>query len=78
MTEWLKLTLSTSAAQVRFPVVEPHHPSVSCHVLAAAQIAELELLTTRMYNYILGVWRARIKEEGWQQMLAQGKSFPVK
>ena len=39
-------------AQVRFPVAEPHHLSVSCHAVAAAHIEEVEL-TTRIYNYAL-------------------------
>ena len=62
---------------VRFPVAEPHHLSVSCHAVAAVHIEELEGLTTRIYNHAVGLWEGGIKEEDWQQMLAQGESFPV-
>ena len=37
MVKWLKLgTLTTSAAQVHFPGMEPHHSSVSSHAVVAA------------------------------------------
>ena len=40
---------------------------------------ELEWLTTRIYNYVLGLWGGKEKkEEDWQQTLAQGESFPEK
>ena len=40
--------------------------------------AELEGLTTRIYNHVLGLWGGKKKkEEDWQQMLAQGESFPT-
>ena len=59
--------------------MEPHHPSVSCHVVVAAHIEELEGLTTRMYNHALGLWGGKKKKkEDWQQILAQGESFPIK
>ena len=48
-------TLTTSAAQVHFLVVEPHHLSVSCCAVAVAHIEELEGLTTRIYNHGLGL-----------------------
>ena len=69
---------STSAAQVWFPGVEPHHPSVSSHAMAVAHIEELEGLTTTIYNYALGLWGGKKREEDWQQMLAQGESFLAK
>ena len=48
--------------------------------MAVAHIKELEGLTTRIYGYILGLWLGEKKEreKDWQQMLAQGDSFPVK
>ena len=66
-------------AQVRFPGMEPHHSSVSCHAVVAAHTEELEGLTTRIHNYVVGVWGGeKEREEDWQQMLAQGESFPEK
>ena len=38
-------------SQVHFLAVEPHHPSVSCHAVAAADIEKLEGVTTRIYNH---------------------------
>ena len=40
----------------------------------------LDGFTTRIYNYVLGLWWGKKRERGedWQQMLAQGKSFPAK
>ena len=59
--------------------MEPHHLSVSCQAAVVAHIEELEQLTTRIYNYVLGLWGGKEKkEEDWQQMLAQGNSFPEK
>ena len=41
--QWLKFSvLTASVAVVRFPVVEPHHMSVSCHAVVAGHIEELE------------------------------------
>ena len=55
MAQWLKFgSLTTSGAQVRFLVVEPHHLSVSCPALGVAH-TELEGLTTRIYNHALGL-----------------------
>ena len=69
---------STLAAQVWFPGTEPHHLSVSSHAVVAAHI-ELEGLTTRIDNYVLGLRGGKKKrEEDWQQMLAQRESFPAK
>ena len=48
--------------QVLFPHTEPHHSSVSCHAVVAAHIEELEGLTTRIYNYVLGLWREKKRE----------------
>ena len=69
---------SPLAALVLLPIVEPHHLSVSCHAVAAAYIEELEGFTTRIYNHALGLWGGKKKLEDWQQMLAQGESFPAK
>ena len=55
MAKQLKFSAPASAAQVRFPGVEPHHSSVSSHAVAAAHIAELEGLTTRIYDYVVGL-----------------------
>ena len=38
---------------------------------------ELEGPTTRIYDNVLGLWGEK-KGEDWQQMLAQGESFPAK
>ena len=43
-------------AWVHFPVTEPCQLSVICHMLGAANIEELERLTTRKYNYVLAFW----------------------
>ena len=48
-------TFTAVAAWVLFLVVEPHHPSVSCHVMVVAHI-EPEPLITRIYNHVLGLW----------------------
>ena len=37
-------------------------------------IEELEEPTTKIYNYVLGGYGEKEKEEDWQQMLAQGQS----
>ena len=67
------------AAQVQFPGVETHHPSVSSRAVSAAHTEELEGLTTRIYNHALGLWGGKKnKGEDWPQMLAQGESFPEK
>ena len=69
----VKFACSPLVAWVRFLVLEPHHPSVSCHAVAAAHIEELQRFTTRIGKYVL--WGGKKKtEEDWQQMLAQGKS----
>ena len=63
----------------QFPGVEPHHSSVSSHAVVVAHIEELDGLTTRMHNYVLRLWGGgKKREEDWQQMLAQGQSFPAK
>ena len=44
-----------------------------------AHIEELEGLTTKIYNHALGDFGEREKKrKDWQQMLAQGESFPAK
>ena len=69
-------------AQVQFPVLEPHHLSVSSHAVVAAHIEEPEGLTTRIYTAMYWGYEERKKErereEDQQQMLAQGKTFPEK
>lgn len=47
-------------------------------LLVVAHIEELERLTTRIYNHVLGLWGGKIKEEDWQQILAQSGSFLAK
>ena len=42
--------------------MEPHHSSVSSHAVAVAHIEELEGLTTRIYNYVLGLWGGEKKK----------------
>ena len=60
---WFKFSaLTASAAQVCFPVMEPHHLSVSCHAVTVAHIEELEGLTTRIYNHALGLWGEKKKK----------------
>ena len=46
--------------------------------MVAAHIQEPEGLTTGIYSYILGLWGGVTKREDWQEVLAQGKSFPEK
>ena len=53
------------------------HYSAS-HTVAASHIEELEGLTTRIYNYELGLWGEKKKDEDSQQMLAQGQSSSPK
>ena len=66
--------LTTSVAWVHFLVMEPHHPSVSCHAVVVAPMEELEGFTIMHW----GFGEERKKDEDWQQILAQGKSFPAK
>ena len=46
--------------------------------MVVAHVEELEGLTTKICSYALGLWGGKRKEEDWQQMLAQGESFPAK
>ena len=50
------------------------------HAEAASHMAQPEGPTTRMYNYVLGLWgeEEEKKKEDWQQMLAQVPSFKKK
>ena len=67
------------AARVHFSVLEPHYPSVSSHAVVAAHIEELEGLTARYIQPCTGaLGRKKKKEEDWQKMSAQGKSYPAK
>ena len=69
---------SALAAQVRFPGVEPHHLPSSSHAVVAAHTEELVGLTTRIYNYVPGLWGGEKKrEEDWQQVCS-GQTFPSK
>ena len=68
---------SDSAAWVSFPGAESHHSSVSSHAVAVAHTEELEGLT-RIYSYALGLWGMKRREEDWQQMLGQSKSFSAR
>ena len=43
-------------ARVQFLGMEPHHSSVGSHAVVVAHIEELEGLTIRIYNYVLGLW----------------------
>ena len=43
----------------------PTHCSAS-HAVEAPYIEELELLTTRIYNYVLGLWGGKKREEDLQ------------
>ena len=71
------MACSTSATQVWFPGTESCHSSVTSLAVVADHIGEIEGLTIRIYNYILGLWGGEKKrEEDWQQTLAQGESFP--
>ena len=48
----------------------PTHRS-SSHAVAASHIEQLEALTAKIHNYVLGFWgEKRKKEEDWQQILA--------
>ena len=47
---------SISAARFQFPGTEPHPLSVSSHMVVVAHIEKLEGPTTRIYNYVLGLW----------------------
>ena len=61
---------STSAAQVRFPGSEPHHPSVSCHAVAVAHIEDLEGPTTKCITLYQGFGEEKTeREKDWQQIL---------
>ena len=48
--------------------------------MTVAHIEELEGLKSKIYQYVLGLWGGEEKkrEEDWQPMLAQGKSFQAK
>ena len=52
---------SALAARVQFLGIESHYSSVSSDVVVAAR-TELEGLTTRIYEYVLGLWGAKKRE----------------
>ena len=66
MALWLKFSKLHFCGRVCFPIAESHHPSVSSHAVVAAHIEELEGPTTRLYNYVLGLWGEKKREEDWQ------------
>ena len=47
--------------------MDPHPPSVSSRAVTAAHREELEGLTTRIHNHVLGGFGEEKKEEDWQQ-----------
>ena len=54
-------------------------PVCRCHAVVAVHVEEIEGLTARIYNHLLGLWGGKHKkEEDWQQMLAQGQSSSQK
>ena len=81
MASWLR-----SSSPLRQPgfgsQAEPHHLSVGSHVLAAAHMEEPEGLTTRIYNYILGLWggkkRRKKREIGNRCWLRENLSMKKK
>ena len=81
MASWLKFGTLASAAQVLILGVGSHHSSVSSHAVVAAQIEELEELST-IHDYVLELEgrreKGRKKEEDWQQMLVKGESSAAK
>ena len=54
--------------------MEPHHLSVSCHAVLVAHMEELEGLTTRIYNHVLGLWGTNKKRmEGPKEDVSKKK-----
>ena len=80
MAQWLSSVHSALAAWVQVLGMEPHHSSVSSHAVAAAHREELEGLTLEdtTTHWGFGEEGGKTREEDWQQMLAQGESFPAK
>ena len=58
------------------PGLQTWHRS-SSHAEAVSHIAELEVPTPRIYNYVLGGFgeKKKKKEKDWQQLLAQDQSL---
>ena len=52
--------------------MEPDHSSVSSHAVVMAHIEELEGLTTRIYNYVLG-----FGEEGKRTRFSWATGLPL-
>ena len=78
MLWWLKSgALTTSVALVCFPVMEPHHPSVSRHAVAADH-NELEGLTTRICNDALGLWGGKRGGGRLATNVSLGRILPYK
>ena len=57
-------------------IAEPDHSFVSSHAVVVAHVKELDGLTTRIYNYVLGLWRE--KRAILATELAQSESFSAK
>ena len=57
--------------------MEPRYSSISSHAVVVAYIEEVAGPTTRMYDYVLGLWVGKKKRER-KIAIAQGKSFPGK
>ena len=70
------MTHAASVAWGRFPGMEPHHSSVSCHAVATAHKEELEGLTTKIYNYVLGLWGGEKKRGRLATGVSSGQIFP--
>ena len=68
---------SALVAWVQFWGTEPHRLSVSSHAVVAAHI-ELDGLTSKYTTMYWGFGEEKKEREDWQQMLAQGESFPAK
>ena len=81
MAQWLSShTLLQGPGFCRFGYwVRTWHRS-SSHSEAMSHIAQLEALTTRIYNYVLGGFREKKKKkkEDWQQMLSSGANLKIK
>lgn len=76
MVQSLKFdALTALAAWVRFLVMEPHGPPVSCHAVAA-DTEELEGSTAKIYNHALGGFEEK-KKENIKSVLVFGILFKI-
>ena len=73
MSQWLSLCtpLGSLESASSDPGCGPTCCSLS-HAVVASHIEELEGLTTRIHNYVLGLWggenKKKKQEEDWQQV----------